>query len=82
MGVPLQRALGATDEQLPELCMKAYQGSPWAALKVAVHVKAKSLDELVRVVGLGPATPRREGFDAVADAWHIYCDAIDSGANF
>ncbi len=77
-----QDALKSDDDGLPDLCLKAYGGSPWSALLVAIHIKAKDIAELARVVGIGPATPSEAGFNAVADAWTIYEDALAHDATF
>ena len=77
-----RESLKSADDGLPDLCLKAYGGSPWSALLVAIHIKAKDIAELARVVGIGPATPSQEGFDAVADAWRIYEDALAHDAEF
>lgn len=66
-------------ETVAELCKRAADGSPWAALLVCIEVNPNDLPELLRIVG-----PKRgEGsFDACADAWSMYLDALGTGIWF
>lgn len=67
-------------ETLPELCQRAAAGSPWAALLVAVQTEPDSVGELMRVCGVAPSGKYRlRGFDACADAYAMYRDALDQG---
>lgn len=67
-------------EELPALCQRAATGSAWCALLVAIQVEPDSLAELMRVVGVaGSGKYRQRGFDACADAWSMFQDALNQG---
>ena len=60
--------------------MKAYGGSVWFALLVCITIKAKSIEELVRVIGAGKGVGNTKAFDAAVDAYAVYLDALERGA--
>lgn len=71
-------------ESLHELCRRAAAGSQWAALLVCIESEPRDLQELLRVVGVTVATGKYAtvGFNACADAYEVYLDAVDSGIGF
>lgn len=63
---------------LSELCVRASAGSPFCALLVCIETKPDDLGSLLRTVGVAPhGKYRGRGFDACADGWAVYCDALD-----
>lgn len=65
---------------LPQLRVRAYEGSSWCALLVAIQTSPTSLTDLLRIVNIGrPVRVDKRTFDAICDAYAMYEDAMASG---